>query len=482
MYSFGPCPRGTAHAPSHAYPPLAEKDTHRLAEEITLLCVAQHDALHPVGADRPQDIQQNGLPVQILVQPSVKLMEQLGDGGTANATLPAHLCLILDVSGSMNTEVSAGLTRKRMAVEAAKACLEYLQPFDLLSVIAFDSVAHPVLEARAASARDDILRELETIMDLGGGGTVLHEALDVARKLFKANPAATGKCLVLTDGEDMKPMEALHSVHWLADQGVVIDALGVGEYNHEFFFQLVNPSSGASEQLAPEKAEEFFRKSIMVQQDILAIVQELSIWLSPEMQVRHIYKSQPEVLLYDSLPQKDNTVRIPLKYIEKSRPLSFVICTRIPEGKVGARFRILKATLTYDIPALELKGLTATSQATVRFSMDPDETARNHPEVRTAHLYAQAQLEVKEIRRLLADANAGDPAGHKEAMRRLRGLRDRFQAAGDPELVRFYQEQARKLEQEGQLSLNDLNTMSSISTRAAAAPKKSINEPTGFED
>lgn len=449
-----------------------------MAEEITLHCLAQHDALHPSAADRPMEIAHGGLPVQIRVQPSLKLMQQLGEGADAVA-LPGHLCLVLDVSGSMNTEVSPGLTRKRMAVEAAKACLEYLQPFDLFSVIAFDSTAHPVIEARPAEARDAILRDLHTILELGGGGTVLHEALDVARRVFKASPMSTGKCLVLTDGADMKPMEALHSAHWLADQGVVIDALGVGEYDHEFFFQLVHHSSGASELLVPERAEEFFRKSIAVQQDILAVVREFSIWLSPEMQVRHLYRAQPEVLLYDDLPLKDNTVQVPLKYIEKSRPLSFVVCTRIPEGKVGTRFRILKASLTYDLPALELLNQTATGQALVRFSLDPDETARNHPEVRTAHLYAQAQLEVKEIRRLL---RTGDASERKEAVRRLRGLRDRFQAAGDPELVRFYQEQADKLEQEGQLSPVDLNTLSSISTRAASQPRKHIAEPTGFED
>ncbi|MGH7145796.1 MAG: VWA domain-containing protein [Planctomycetota bacterium] len=478
-----------------------------MAEEITLHCIAQHDALAPAIADRSEELTRDGLPVRIVVQPSAQLMQQLGEGGTAAGSLPGHLCLILDVSGSMDTEVSPGLTRKRMAVEAAKACLEYLQPEDRLTVIAFDTVAHPVFESRTVEDRDAIARELETIMELGGGGTVLHEALDVARRVFKHSDLPTGKCLVLTDGEDMKPMEALYSVHWLADQGVVVDALGVGEYDHEFFFQLVNPSSGACEKLEPERAEEFFRKSIAVQQDILAVVREFAIWLSPEMQVRHIYRAQPEVLLYDDLPPKDNTVKVPLKYLEKSRPLSFVICTRIPEGKVGARFRILKATLTYDLPALERKNLTATGQALVRFSLDPDETARNHPEVRTAHLYAQAQLEVKQIRKLLAGpvgagsvpgagtgssagsgamegtAAANDLAGRRrEAIRRLRGLRDRFQAAGDPELMKFYQDQARKLEEDGRLSLNDLNTMSSISTRAASVPKKQIAEPTGFED
>lgn len=87
------------------------------------------------------------------------------------------------------------------------------------------------------------------------------------------------------------------------------------------------------------------------QKNILATNVSLQIWLSPEMFVRELYRTKPEVLFVgDIKPDSKNTVVIPIEHMEKNKAYEFLFRCNVP-AKDSGRFRLAKAALLYDLPA-----------------------------------------------------------------------------------------------------------------------------------
>jgi len=113
----------------------------------------------------------------------------------AELNLPRDVTFILDVSGSMNGEsirqAKAGLT----------PAIERLGPEDRFNIIAFDSTTYPLWRAfKPADERNvhDALRWLSR--DIGGGGTQMLPALDMALAQQRSDPDRLAQILFLTDG------------------------------------------------------------------------------------------------------------------------------------------------------------------------------------------------------------------------------------------------------------------------------------------
>ena len=124
---------------------------------------------------------------------------------TVGARKTRKITLVLDKSGSMGIEVTAGterngFTRWILVVHAVKTIINTLTETDTLALITFDSYSNlilaPTLMTNANKAR--ALALLDNISP--GGGTTLFPALQLA---FQTG----GEVLVLTDGATDKPSQ-----------------------------------------------------------------------------------------------------------------------------------------------------------------------------------------------------------------------------------------------------------------------------------
>ena len=130
------------------------------------------------------------------------------------------LVLAIDRSGSMEAE-----GRLELAKEAAKATAELLGADDLIGVVAFDSMAQPIVRLQRAANRLRIVSDIARLR--AGGGTAILPAL---REAFAALDPARAKVkhvILLTDGQ--ASYEGIPElVREMVDHKITVSAVGVG--------------------------------------------------------------------------------------------------------------------------------------------------------------------------------------------------------------------------------------------------------------
>jgi Ca-activated chloride channel family protein len=178
--------------------------------------------------------------------------ESFGSGGYAGTTLAGllpvrqdptdqrkdatlALALVIDRSGSMSGP------KMDLTKEAARGTAQMLAPDDLISVIVFDSQAHPVVRLQPASNRQRILSDIAQIRASGGTNILpgLREAFD---QLFAAR-ARKKHVILLSDGQS--PYEGIPElVDDAAAARITVSAVGVGEGADQTLLQMIANRGG----------------------------------------------------------------------------------------------------------------------------------------------------------------------------------------------------------------------------------------------
>ncbi len=246
---------------------------------------------------------------------------QLAAAPASPAALPTHLILLVDVSGSMDvlvrfdpnaqkvgeatTEgkaaqrvVSDVPSRREMACEVVQRMAERLQSGDLITLIAFDDKPYVLARAISPDALDIIGPAIDRLGKVGGGGTDLGQAFAALREALAVVQDAprTRKLVLLTDGEDERPEASLaqaRAVGW--DFRLPIVAFGTGECKVAFLTELAKTSlAGAFNHIRDENAaRQLFGQAVASQKNIQATNAQLVLWLSPDLQVRELYRTKP---------------------------------------------------------------------------------------------------------------------------------------------------------------------------------------------
>jgi Ca-activated chloride channel family protein len=145
------------------------------------------------------------------------------------------LALVIDRSGSMSGP------KMDLTKEAARGTAQMLAPDDLISVIVFDSQAHPVVRLQPASNRQRILSDIAQIRASGGTNILpgLREAFD---QLFAAR-ARKKHVILLSDGQS--PYEGIPElVDDAAAARITVSAVGVGEGADQTLLQMIASRGG----------------------------------------------------------------------------------------------------------------------------------------------------------------------------------------------------------------------------------------------
>jgi hypothetical protein len=415
----------------------------------------------------------------------------------APAPLPSHLILLVDVSGSMDVlvrfdpnaqkvgnVVTEGKTaqkvvsdvpsRREMACSVVQKMVERLQSGDLITLIAFDDNAHVLARASSPDAMDVLGPALQKLGKVGGGGTAMGKALAALREVLTGlnDAPRTRKLVLLTDGEDDEPIAALQqarSVGW--DFRLPIVAFGTGECKVAFLTELAKTSlAGAFNHIHDENAaQQLFRQAVTSQKNIQATNAQLQLWLSPDLQVRELYRTRPEILFVGDLqPDAQQQVQLRLEQMERGKAYEFLFRCTLPARPAGQRFRIAKATFTYDVPGLNLTGQKLEANVVVEYTADAARAAERSGDVRRVLARAEVQRQVLFLQSKidLLQRGTGSARDRTVVAKMLGALVAKFAEFGEQAMVNQYRDMQEEFLRKGTISQEMLNRSLAASSRA----------------
>lgn len=159
------------------------------------------------------------------------------------ASVPAHVCFVVDRSTSMQGERIDVVKSNLLEV------LHRLKPADVVSVVSFSDRAEVVIPPTRVSALNKNEPRIYSIQT--GGGTELFQGLSLGVNMMRSGPGEESlrQVILLTDGHtygDEKSCLALAEA--AGQEGISISALGIGhEWNDVFLDQLTGISGGSTQ-------------------------------------------------------------------------------------------------------------------------------------------------------------------------------------------------------------------------------------------
>jgi len=151
--------------------------------------------------------------------------------------------LVLDSSGSMRQRIM-GSSRSQQAVanSAAAGAIEILDEKDLIGVVSFSSTARKVVPIGPNDNPDRTRSRITSIMS--SGGTNMGPALTMAGAMLGSIDANTKHIVLLSDGESMNPESLPAIAKELADKGIKVSTIAVGDQTDERGMRQIAKLSG----------------------------------------------------------------------------------------------------------------------------------------------------------------------------------------------------------------------------------------------
>jgi hypothetical protein len=455
-----------------------------MAEEFLLDC----------RVDQPAILAGQGGDVCVLttITPNPGRLGSLHEVGPEQS-LPAHLIVVVDVSGSMHElirhdpyarvvghDVSEGQqvalvqsnvpSRLIVAQGVVRRLIERMKPSDLLTLVAFDHQAYPLLAGASAAQKDKMLRAVDQLGDIGGGGTSLGRGFEAALKsLAGLREDGTRRLVLLTDGKDQDPDLALAQAQVVGTQNhIPINAFGTGECRADFLKQVAQASGAFDYIFHEEEAEQCFDRVFRSQQNILATKTSLALWLSPEIFVQELYRTRPEILYVGTIkPDDNNVLEVPIEYMERGKEYQFLFQCKLPARKALGSFRIAKATLTYDVPSLGVTRQKVEANIVVEFTDDRGRAQVRVGDVRRVVVQAEVQRQVLFLQEKIDAVEKGTATAEDRTVvaRLLDTLVRKYQEFGDQAMVNQYSTMLEEFKRKGTISQDMLNRSLASSSR-----------------
>ncbi len=422
--------------------------------------------------------------ILLTIEPNPAVLGNLGTG----SSLPVNLIVLVDVSASMNYlvrfdpnarlgeklltegQASRGVessvpTRRQAACDVVTRLAESLGDDDSLTLVAFDDQAHVLANAVTGRSRAQLRGTIHRLAEVGGGGTSLGRGLQAVRKYLPSGNTSpqTRKVIVFSDGEDQEPALALSEAKHLGQvHGVPIVAFGTGECKVAFLTELVKSSLGGSFNHIRDEADagQLFAKVLSGQKNVQATGAVLRLWLSPEVHVSELYRTRPEILYVgDPQPDAANLVELRLEQMEKGKAYEFLFRCAVPGRPAGQRLRLAKATLEYDLPALQRVREHGETNIVVEYTADEQRARQRSGDVRRALTRAEVQRQVLYLQNkvdLVRQGRAGVPQT-TEVANLLQVLIQKFEEFGDLATANQYRQMQEEFRARGTISQEMLN-------------------------
>ena len=427
----------------------------------------------------------------VTIEPNTSVLTRAG------GALPAHLFALVVVSGSMDylmrhdpdattlgKHLAEGETalsvasdvpsRREVAVDVVRRLIGSLRPDDRLTLVAFDGRPFLLGSSLSSNDRAELEAAVTQLAHIGGGDTVAASALEMVRHQLAAVPERGRACkvLLLTDGQDDEPERLKAEVAALSkDQGVPLAAFGMGECKVAFLAELARSTlAGSFHHVRDDNdAQQLFQQAVQGQKNVVATKAMLRLWLSPDMHVRDLYRTRPEILYVGDLePNAANVVELPLEQLERGKAYEFLFRCVVPQRPAGQRFRLAKATLVYDVPALQRSGETVETNIVVEYTDSEEHARQRSGDVRRVLARAEVQRQVLFLQTKIDLLQQGKAAATDRSVvaKLLDALVRKLDELGDTAAVNQYRKLQTEFLQSGTISQEMLNRSLAASSRA----------------
>ncbi len=237
------------------------------------------------------------------------MLELKGADVAPKLTMPVHMSLVIDHSGSMKGG------RLQNAITAALGAIDRLRDGDKVSVVAFADSAETIVEPTVLDATSRPM-VAALVKKLGlGGNTCMSCGLSTALGKVGTSPDHARRILLLSDGEANLGIKELPGFELLARDAqksdVSITTIGVGlEYDPKPLVALSRESNG-QHYYAPTEAAlpPIFEAQASAMAAVIATTAEAVIRLAPGVELVSVLDRAHRV---EGSPSEGVTVRVPL--------------------------------------------------------------------------------------------------------------------------------------------------------------------------
>jgi hypothetical protein len=157
-----------------------------------------------------------------------------------------------------------------------------------------------------------------------------------------------------------------------------------------------------------------------------------------------------------------------LEQMERGKAYEFLFRCALPPRPATQRFRIAKATLTYDLPSQNKQGQKLEANIVVEYTADVARAAERSGDVRRVLARAEVQRQVLFLQSKIDALNQGSASQRDRTIiaNLLRALIAKFQDFGEQAMVNQYREMQEEYLREGTISQEMLNRSLAASSRA----------------
>ncbi len=388
------------------------------------------------------------LPVAQTPQVAYVLVELIPSAAIAHIQMPVNVAFVLDRSGSMRG------SKLRAMKQAVGLALDRLNDQDTVSITIFNHEAEVLVPTTPAANRRSIMRLVDKIRDEGGTkmGRAMYAGLT---ELAKAPTGWLSRLVLLTDGEtDRDEKDCIDLAGQAGANQVPITALGIGsEWNDRLLTEIAQRSQGEVEHLRrPAEIEDNFQQAVQQAQSGVFQNAGATLRLVKGVQPRAAWQVVPLIKNLGYKPLPDRAVVVPLEQLENDTRRVLLLELMLDPRPAG-QYRVGQIEVSYDVPLLGLRNETATSDLILTLTSDQTLTQQLNPHVMNI---VEKVTAFKLQTRALDDIEAGNIAS---ATQKLEGAATRLLSSGEAELAQSVQQEAKKLQQEGQLSSEGVKTI-----------------------
>ena len=345
-----------------------------------------------------------------------------------------HVCLILDVSGSMNEA-----SKYPYLLKAIPFVIEALSEKDRLSIILFSSTSELIWSSDVITCRKNLQQILQAIDNsrIKFEGTYLSTALRIAIDKIKEQnlPEEITRLYILTDGQlqDTRACILLNSE--LRRLGIEINSYGFGQdFAEETMRQIMDGCQGGRVKWVSntEMIWKSFEHIGEVARNIIAANAKLELTFTPDVTPGDAFRFEPGIFWFGPVDDTSKHFQRHIGGLEKERVYTYAFEARIYPSH-NDHEHIATAMLNYTFQG---KQQSVKQDIVIERSVEPKKQG-------------QVNKEIEDIFLALEGQRSNDPQSKRVSIEaRLKILRHQ---GGDPAQITLLEKALEELRSEGTL-------------------------------